>query len=96
MTTVNALVGKPEWRNGRRVALKMRYRKVCGFESHLGYGKPPGDRGFTCLSPTVLFERRGITHADSDDFRHTTGEVHNSCWFGAAFPGVDDGVDLMI
>ena len=27
----------PEWRNGRRAALKMQYRKVCGFESHLGY-----------------------------------------------------------
>ena len=27
----------PEWRNGRRAALKMQYRKVCGFESHLGH-----------------------------------------------------------
>lgn len=28
---------RPEWRNGRRAALKMQYRKVCGFESHLGH-----------------------------------------------------------
>lgn len=27
----------PGWRNGRRVGLKNRYRKVCGFESHPGH-----------------------------------------------------------
>lgn len=45
----------PEWRNGRRAALKMQYRKVCGFESHLGHKTTPipyfiRDRGLFLLS----------------------------------------------
>lgn len=34
----------PGWRNGRRVGLKNRYRKVCGFESHPGHHFFAGNR----------------------------------------------------
>ena len=49
----------PGWRNGRRVGLKNRYRKVCGFESHSGYHKlassPPGSFSFSASHPNSAY-----------------------------------------
>lgn len=39
-------IPRPSGGIGRRAALKMRYRKVCGFESHLGHDVFPRQRRF--------------------------------------------------
>lgn len=41
---------RPSGGIGRRAALKMRYRKVCGFESHLGHSVSAGQRLFKPLT----------------------------------------------
>ena len=44
--TFTPRIPRPSGGIGRRAALKMRYRKVCGFESHLGHNKSPRQRRF--------------------------------------------------
>jgi hypothetical protein len=45
---------RPSGGIGRRAALKMRYRKVCGFESHLGHSVSAGQTLFILLLLTKL------------------------------------------
>ena len=77
---------KPEWRNGRRDALKMRCLRACGFDSHLRYKKMAVERStaiFLVKSKLVCVSRCRLIHGIPDPVHPETVSRTGDSWRGS-------------